>query len=260
MSLRVGPSIPRRLEFCRGPLPSAQYSVLLLNAARTYTWTGEFRPLGFDKAAASPVDRVRKRIIAMSARIRVLLACGVLGTAIASGCTGGSSATHHAAGHHRSSPVALSPPRPVTRATARNCATTVPSRVGPPGTSPADLFGWASSYGNGKLWVGGLGPGGVIVARDGLINPNGSIDWKYGWWRKTAGNLTITGRRLDASAAPLKSDVPNGYGDIGFQASGVTFPTEGCWQVTGKTAHTAPLTFITLVITKSHRAVIAGNR
>ena len=106
--------------------------------------------------------------------------------------------------------------------------------------------------------MGGLGPDGVIVASDALINRNGSIGWKYGWWRKAAGDLTITGRRLDASAPPLKSDVPNGYGNIGFQASGVTFPSVGCWQVTGKTSHTI-LTFVTLVISKSHRAVIAGN-
>jgi hypothetical protein len=88
----------------------------------------------------------------------------------------------------------------------------------------------------------------VIVATDGLINSDGSINWKYGWWRKAVGNLTITGRRLDAAAPPLKSDVPDGYGNIGFQASGVTFPSAGCWQVTGKTDHTA-LTLVTLVVT-----------
>jgi hypothetical protein len=96
------------------------------------------------------------------------------------------------------------------------------------------------------------------VARDGLINPDGSIGWKYGWWRKAAGYLTITGRRLDAPAPPLRSYVPDGYGNIGFQASGVTFPSEGCWQVTGKTAHTS-LTFVALVVMKAHRAVIPGN-
>ena len=28
-------------------------------------------------------------------------------------------------------------------------------------------------------------------------------------------------------------DVPGGYGDTGFQVSGLNFPTTGCWQVTG---------------------------
>jgi len=193
----------------------------------------------------------------MSARICVLLAWGLLGTAVVSGCTGGPAAPHPVASHHAASGAPL-PPQPVTRAAARHCPKTIPSRVGPPGTSPADLFGWASSYGNGKLWVGGLGSGGVIVARDGLINPDGSIGWKYGWWRKAAGHLTITGRRLDGPAPPLRSFVSDGYGKIGFQSSGVTFPSEGCWQVTGKTAHTS-LTFVTLVVMKAHRAVIPGN-
>jgi hypothetical protein len=33
----------------------------------------------------------------------------------------------------------------------------------------------------------------------------------------------------------------------GFQASGVYFPTEGCWEVTGKVGTTS-LTFVTVVI------------
>lgn len=192
----------------------------------------------------------------MSARISIQLACGLLGIAIVTGCTGSQAAPHHVASHHAASRAA--PPQPVTRAVARQCPKTIPSRVGPPGTSPADLFGWASSYGNGKLWAGGLGPGGMTVASDGLINPDGSIGWKYGWWRKFPGYLTITGRRLDAPAPPLTSFVPNGYGDIGFQASGVTFPSEGCWQITGKIDHTS-LTFVTLVITEAHRAVISST-
>ena len=194
----------------------------------------------------------------MSARICVPFACGLLVAALVSGCTGGPAAPHHAAGHHVTSRAAP-PPRPVTRTAARQCPKTVPSHTGPPGTSPADLFGWASSYGNGELWVGGLGPGGVTVPSGDMVGRNGSISWKYGWWRKATGSLTITGRRLDAPAPPLTSFVPSGYGSIGFQASGVTFPSEGCWQVTGKTAHTS-LAFVTLVVTKAHRPAVVGNR
>ena len=90
------------------------------------------------------------------------------------------------------------------------------------------------------------------------VHPDGSISWKFPWWRMVAGHLTITGRRLDAPAPPLTSDAPNGYGNIGFQASGVTFPGEGCWQITGKTAHTS-LTFVTFVIMKAHRALISSS-
>ncbi len=59
---------------------------------------------------------------------------------------------------------------------------------------------------------------------------------KFPWWRAVHGALTIQGRRLDASAPPLQAIIPEGYGDSGFQASGLIFPTEGCWEVTGKVA------------------------
>jgi len=106
-------------------------------------------------------------------------------------------------------------------------------------------------------------PAGSIAGRrrpgnERLRQREGSIWWKFPWWRLVSGDLTITGRRLDAPAPPLKSFVPEGYGEIGFQASGVTFPSEGCWQLTGTVAHSS-LTFVTLVIPQAHRAVISGS-
>jgi hypothetical protein len=125
------------------------------------------------------------------------------------------------------------------------CPVTKPSSA--PTDIHASLFGSGSAYGNSSLWVGGLGDGGVIAAAGDSINADGSVGWKFGWWRIVSGDLTITGQRLDAEAAPLASDVPSGYGPTGFQASGVTFPTEGCWQITGHVG-TASLTFVTFVI------------
>jgi hypothetical protein len=127
-----------------------------------------------------------------------------------------------------------------TTLAVEECPVTVPGSV--PSSEPwrEELFGYGSAYGNGQLWVGGLGLNGVIqfeTASDG---------WKLGWWRAVSGDLRITGRRLDAAAPPLRSTVSRGYGDIGFQSSGVYFPTAGCWEVTG-TAGTARLTFVTLV-------------
>jgi hypothetical protein len=116
--------------------------------------------------------------------------------------------------------------------------------------TPDAFFGWGSSYGNASLWVGGLWPGGVIEAGPEYIAEDGSIGMKFGWWRRVPGSLTITGRRLDGVAPPARGDVPLGYGDRGFQASGVTFPTEGCWEITGH-LEKATLTFVTLVIRKS---------
>jgi hypothetical protein len=142
---------------------------------------------------------------------------------------------------------AASPPRPVTLADAKRCPVTLPRSVGPPGVSPDDFFGWGSSHGNGQLWVGGLWPGGVINAGPEFVAPDGSVGMKFGWWRAATGKLQLTGRRLDAPAPPVRANVPEGYGDRGFQASGVDFPTEGCWEVTGALPTTS-LRFVTFVI------------
>ena len=127
----------------------------------------------------------------------------------------------------------------------------IPCPVTPPGEAPADfaerLFGSGSAFGNDDLWVGGLGPDGVIVADARSIEPDGSVGWKLGWWRIAPGKLTITGRRLDAPAPPLRGEAGDGYGISGFQASGVYFPTEGCWEVTG-TVGDVTLTFVTFVL------------
>lgn len=136
----------------------------------------------------------------------------------------------------------------VTMADAKGCPVTLPRPFRPPaGVSPDALFGSGSSYGNGKLWVGGLWPKGVIVATPELIERDGSVGMKFGWWRQVSGPLSITGRWLDGPAPPLRADVPSGYGTTGFQASGVRFPTEGCWELTVKVG-TNTLTFVTFVI------------
>jgi hypothetical protein len=64
--------------------------------------------------------------------------------------------------------------------------------------------------------------------------------------RAVEGQLSIDGERLDASAPPLRADVPAGYGPSGFQATGLTFPAEGCWTVVGSVGRTR-LTFVVVV-------------
>jgi hypothetical protein len=131
------------------------------------------------------------------------------------------------------------------------CAVTVPNGSQPPvknfgGTvrhSPDDL-GLSDapverSHGNGKLWAV-LPPDGKILFRSGAAE-------KFLWWRGVRGKLSIQGRRLDASAPPLRARIPEGYGDKGFQSTALIFPTEGCWEVTGK-AGGASLTFVTKVV------------
>jgi len=150
------------------------------------------------------------------------------------GCTGGSA-------RYR--------PRPVVMADARRCPVTIGHPV--PRTAPWRelLFGSSSAYGNRSLWVGALWPHGVVIITPDNVGPDGRLGMKFGWYRLTSGFLMISGRRLDVPAPPLSATTA-GYGLTGFNASGVYFPTEGCWQVTGRVGGTA-LTFVTFVI-KGH--------
>jgi hypothetical protein len=139
-------------------------------------------------------------------------------------------------------------------ATMPGCAVTVPNGSEPPGVfthhGSNDTSAKNSNlYGNGRLWTT-LWPNGTVEFRPGgpgFVESDGSRSMKFPWWRAVRGKLTITGRRLDASAPPLHAHIPEGYGDTGFQSTALIFPTEGCWEVTGSVGD-ATLTFVTRVI------------
>ena len=118
------------------------------------------------------------------------------------------------------------------------CQVTLPNEMHPPGERVIDGH-HHGNHGNGKLWTGLPTDGKVLIAPE----KDGSLGWKFPWWRAVNGRLTITGRRLDAHGDPLRASIPGGYGETGFQASGVYFPTEGCWEITGR-AGDAELTFV----------------
>jgi hypothetical protein len=166
------------------------------------------------------------------------------------------------------SPAASTPSMPASSLAATHASSSSPAASGaaaskPWPTAPADcpvtigkpapaeigsgLFGASSAAGNEGLWVGGLWPNGVTAAEPVFVNADGSIGMKFGWWRVASGTLAITGQRLDGTAPAATGDVPDGYGLTGFQASGITFPTEGCWEISG-TVGSATLTFVTYVI------------
>ena len=146
-----------------------------------------------------------------------------------------------------SSPVVSAfPVVPVTMADAASCPRTLGTPA-PESIPGGQFFGAGSSFGNGKLWVGGLWPDGIILGDPSFVGADGAVSMKFGWWRVEPGKLAITGKRLDAPAPPASGDAPDGYGDVGFQASGVRFPTEGCWAITGTVGGTS-LTFVTFVI------------
>ena len=67
-------------------------------------------------------------------------------------------------------------------------------------------------------------------------NQNVAAEWiKIGWFRPEGAELSITGNRLDGDAPPLKAEASCCY-PTRFQASGLYFPTEGCWEVTARAA------------------------
>ena len=96
------------------------------------------------------------------------------------------------------------------------------------------------NYGNRHVGVNIWSKGRLVASRGGQtwgqLTRDGSIWAKVGWWRAVPGRLHIVGERLDASAPPLQARVPAGYGSRGFQSTGLTFPTPGCWWVVGSVA------------------------
>ncbi|NOH01544.1 MAG: hypothetical protein HND47_06025 [Chloroflexi bacterium] len=65
---------------------------------------------------------------------------------------------------------------------------------------------------------------------------------KVGWFRPEGAELVITGKRLDADAPALEAHIPCCY-PTRFQATGLYFPSEGCWEVNAKAAD-KELTFV----------------
>jgi hypothetical protein len=133
-------------------------------------------------------------------------------------------------------------PTPVPAENVFLCPITQPNGSAPPGEAPSDMY-----LGNDLLWTVLWPDGKIIMTEAHNRKPDGSLSMKWGWWRGLTGPLSIEGRRLDAEATPLRADIPDGYGETGFQVSALIFPTTGCWEVTGRVGE-ASLTFVTEVV------------
>jgi hypothetical protein len=119
----------------------------------------------------------------------------------------------------------------------------------PNGDSPAGEQAAPTYYGNGRLYTTGLWPNGEIRADPRSVAADGSIGLKFAWWRApgvgAAGDLQIVGHELSTNASIVAS-IPDGYGQH-FQATGITFPTDGCYEITARSGDTA-LTFVVKVV------------
>ena len=126
---------------------------------------------------------------------------------------------------------------------SRTCSVTKPNGYTPRAEPTA-----RNRHGNKALSTV-LNPEGTVEFRSGgpgFVLPDGSLMMKFPWWKETQDKLTITGRRLDAPAPPLRADV-GASDDFHMVPTYIIFPTIGCWEVTGK-AGNATLTFVTRVV------------
>lgn len=90
------------------------------------------------------------------------------------------------------------------------------------------------------LWVGANWMG-----EQGTPLQAGEEGNKVGWFRPAGADLEVTGQRLDGEAPPIEFEASCCY-PTRFQASGLYFPTEGCWKVNAKAAE-SELTFVVWV-------------
>jgi hypothetical protein len=133
---------------------------------------------------------------------------------------------------------------------ASTCRGTLPNhRVQPDAGFGRDGFNYGNAqlrahlnWKNGWLKAGMLPDGGSTAT----VNADGSIRTKQGWWRGPRGKLVISGRRLDGPPSAWRMNTSTFYGDQGFIPVIVTFPTTGCWRVTGILG-TAKLTYVVRV-------------
>ena len=111
--------------------------------------------------------------------------------------------------------------------------------------------GPANTIGNQSLTTA-LFPHNVVIAIRPFLRQDGTVKLKWPWWRDTPGELTVSGRRLDAKATPLKVEIAAGNGLTGVQPTYLIFPTGGCWRITGRVGSSQPLSLVTLVVKAPH--------
>jgi hypothetical protein len=122
------------------------------------------------------------------------------------------------------------------------CPVTEPAWVIPPEDSAVldpPAYGYYYVNEDSSIWASAYWP------REEYPLRAGGAGNKMGWFRPAGATMEVTGQRLDGQTPPLKAEFPCCY-PTRFQASGLYFPAEGCWEVTAKVADSV-LTFIVKV-------------
>lgn len=107
------------------------------------------------------------------------------------------------------------------------CPVTAPNGSTPPGEA-AD----PRNHGENGIWTV-LWPDGTVIVPAENVDDRGVLWMKFPWWRGdgVVGRLEVSGHEMSTRAI-IESDVPDGYGMTGFQASGLGFPKPGCYTIT----------------------------
>jgi hypothetical protein len=140
---------------------------------------------------------------------------------------------------------------PIAPSAIQNCPITLPNLS----SAEYSPVGVSAGYGNAdrnmfiRLELGGLvwlTPGGADHP-----NPDGSVWVKFFFFRTLPGEVVFEGKRLDEADLPVRLATlrgpADGYGETGFHPAGLTFPSQGCWEVTAR-LQDAEMTFVTLVV------------
>lgn len=153
----------------------------------------------------------------MKAALPEAVTGGILCAALLAACTSGNT---------------VQPPQPTSHTNA--CVVSTARRgKPPPAIHPAEPqpVPWIAGFtGNRALWVG--------LPRDSMLHSDTPharhINVKFPWWRLKTGYVMVTARRLDGPSKGFSASVGNGaYGPTGFDPSELSFPSAGCWQITG---------------------------
>jgi hypothetical protein len=103
-------------------------------------------------------------------------------------------------------------------------------------------------YGTSNLWTS-LPTNGIWqeLSKDESGYVQKTVFWREGYVALNEPNpaLTVSGRRLDASAPTFSSsDATHGWDETGdFMLMGISIPTEGCWEITAEYQDTT-LTYV----------------